>query len=65
MMRFAPDPHRQSSNPLIEPQIRSIGGDELNVCVDLAKLGMKTTWVSALGEDPMSKQVDEAQSENM
>jgi hypothetical protein len=28
--------------------LRSIGGDELNVCVDISLLGRKSQWVSVL-----------------
>jgi hypothetical protein len=37
--------------------MRSVGGDELNVCVALAKLGRKTKWVSVLPCGPMGKVV--------
>ena len=47
MMRFAPQEGAKPdpSNPYAEAYIRSIGGDELNVCVDLAKLGTPSRWV--------------------
>ena len=58
-LRFAPaepdadpaDLHRPS------PFLRSIGGDELNVCVALSLLGRSTAWVSALPTGPLGQLV--------
>lgn len=57
-MRFAPmDTDNFSETPGVIPIWRSVGGDELNVCVNLCKLGVETHWISALGDGPLGKNV--------
>jgi len=51
----------------VEPYWKSIGGDELNVCVALAKLGYaQSHWISAVGDGPDDKYLlAEAKKENV
>eukprot|EP00036_Acanthoecidae_sp_10tr_P011946 CAMPEP_0182927644 /NCGR_PEP_ID=MMETSP0105_2-20130417/13893_1 /TAXON_ID=81532 ORGANISM="Acanthoeca-like sp., Strain 10tr" /NCGR_SAMPLE_ID=MMETSP0105_2 /ASSEMBLY_ACC=CAM_ASM_000205 /LENGTH=619 /DNA_ID=CAMNT_0025065601 /DNA_START=14 /DNA_END=1873 /DNA_ORIENTATION=+ len=60
MVRYAPMPGSQGDHPGAAPCVRSVGGDELNVCVDLAILnaasltpGTTPQWVSVLPEGYM------------
>eukprot|EP00811_Abedinium_folium_P017614 NODE_2653_length_2172_cov_4.606357.p1 GENE.NODE_2653_length_2172_cov_4.606357~~NODE_2653_length_2172_cov_4.606357.p1 ORF type:complete len:628 (-),score=208.31 NODE_2653_length_2172_cov_4.606357:209-2092(-) len=56
MLRFAPagaaDNWRGKASAA-SPQVRSVGGDELNVCVALANLGRNAAWVSVLPSGPL------------
>ncbi|XP_062521618.1 uncharacterized protein LOC134196491 [Corticium candelabrum] len=56
MIRYKPVESKTGGS---EPSVflRSVGGDELNVCVAQAKLGRKTQWVSVLPSGPMGKVV--------
>jgi len=58
MMRYAPAPELKKYSPHsgVEPYWKSIGGDELNVSVALAKLGYQHSyWISAIGDGPDDK----------
>lgn len=44
--------------------LRSIGGDELNVCVDLAQIGRDTEWISVLPSGPLGEVVSKNAKEN-
>lgn len=44
-----------SSASSIVPAWMSLGGDELNVCVDLARMGCNTTYVTVVGDDPAGR----------
>ncbi|CAE8708839.1 unnamed protein product [Polarella glacialis] len=51
MLRFEPASGREEwrgQPSATSPYIRSVGGDELNVCVALARLGRNTSWASVL-----------------
>jgi 2-dehydro-3-deoxygluconokinase len=39
----------------VQPYWRSVGGDELNVSVALARLGVRSHWISAIGDGPDGK----------
>lgn len=54
MIRFAPNLEGTVKPGPVEPFWRSIGGDELNVCVDLARLNVPTRFVTVLGTSPLS-----------
>ena len=56
LIRYAPTGDSQSE-PLHRPSLflRSVGGDELNVCVALGRLGRHASWVSVVPEGPMGQ----------
>lgn len=56
MLRFAPvgDSLASRGRPsAASPFTRSVGGDELNVCVALARLGVDAAWASVLPAGPL------------
>lgn len=63
MIRFLPvdkGPVTAVSRHMPQQFLRSIGGDELNVAVALAFLGVKSRWVSVLPEGPMGDVVTDS-----
>ena len=55
MIRFAP---LESTKPQLPQKVlRSLGGDELNVAVDLALLGVKCKWISVVPKGPLGQAV--------
>ena len=49
----APDAHGRRVPSAVAPFMRSVGGDELNVLVALARLGYPTRYASVLPEGPL------------
>lgn len=66
MIRYAPaDPNRQEGErhkPTLF--LRSVGGDELNVCVALSQLGRQARWCSVLPEGPMGQVVSSSATDS-
>ncbi|XP_065184188.1 2-dehydro-3-deoxygluconokinase-like [Sycon ciliatum] len=57
MIRYAPADDSRSASDRHKPTLflRSVGGDELNVCVALCQLGRQARWCSVLPEGPMGQ----------
>ena len=56
----APDAHGRRVPSAVAPFMRSVGGDELNVLVALARLGYATRYASVLPEGPLGAVVADA-----
>ncbi|XP_065841162.1 uncharacterized protein [Oscarella lobularis] len=60
MIRYQPvDGKSAESQPSLF--LRSVGGDELNVCVAQSKLGRKTRWISVLPTGPMGRVITDCE----
>ena len=57
MIRYAPADSSRAEGERHKPTLflRSVGGDELNVCVALCQLGRQARWCSVLPEGPMGR----------
>lgn len=59
MIRFAPQGSSWDSKApsAVKECLRSVGGDEMNVCVALSRLGREATWASVLPKGPLGEVV--------
>lgn len=66
MLRYSPaNGHTQwrGQCSAAAPYVQSVGGDELNVCVALARLGCDASWVSVLPAGPLGEIVHSCAAE--